>query len=284
MHPLESAMTKIMLLHWNATEGDERARRLVDAGFKVIRFEPNADASCGRRNAPQAFVIDLSRLPSHGRAVAGALRQRKATRAVPLVFVDGDPAKVARVREEFPDATFTRWTRVVGDLRHAIAHPPANPIVPPTGDAYSATPLTKKLGIKQGSSVALLHERQDFRALLADLPSGVRIRRDLRTPPTVVLLFAPALKELRKRLPIAERGLVAGGSLWVAWPKRTSGVATDLSENAVRDAGLALGLVDIKVCAIDNTWSGLRFARRKSDATTPSRRTRTRTRSRSRVP
>jgi len=101
-------------------------------------------------------VIDLSRLPSHGRAIATMLRQRKATRSIPIVFVEGDPEKVARIRETLPDAVYARWRNIRSALRAAIEHPPREPAVPGTMDAYSASPLPKKLGIKPGSVVLLL--------------------------------------------------------------------------------------------------------------------------------
>lgn len=128
---------------------------------------------------------------------------------------------------------------------------------------YSGTPLPRKLGIRPGSRVLVLGAPEGF-----DLgpPPDVDVHRRRGRPPyDVVLAFAPDLRALRRRLDPARAVLATAGGLWVAWPKRTSGVDTDLDENIVRDVGLAAGLVDNKVCAIDATWSGLRFVVRLRD-------------------
>jgi hypothetical protein len=125
---------------------------------------------------------------------------------------------------------------------------------------YSGTPLPRKLGVKP-----------DSRVLLDGAPAGFDIdgadvhRRPGRSAYDIVLLFAPAHVRLARRWPVLVERLTVAGRLWVCWPKRTSGQQTDLSENDVRDYGLAHGLVDVKVCAIDETWSGLAFVRRLAD-------------------
>ena len=126
---------------------------------------------------------------------------------------------------------------------------------------YSGTPLPRKLGIKEGSVVALLGAPDGFDATLGRLPDGARLRAGVRGAPDLVIAFARSRAELARRWASAER---TGAPIWVAWPKKASGVPTDLDENAVRDHGLARGWVDHKVAAIDETWSGLLFARRKS--------------------
>jgi hypothetical protein len=122
---------------------------------------------------------------------------------------------------------------------------------------YSGTPLPAKLGIKAAS-----------RVLLDGMPDDVPLdghRRPGRDPYEVVLLFAPDAARLHARWPALVPRLTTAGRLWVCWPKKSSGVPTDLTENGVRDYGLAEGLVDVKVCAIDATWSGLAFVRRLAD-------------------
>ena len=126
---------------------------------------------------------------------------------------------------------------------------------------YSGTPLVKKLGIKPASTLVLLSAPSGFIALLEGLPADVRVRSELSQDAGLTVWFVTASLSLDRR--IARVARTMGGGLWIAWPKRASGMKTDLTENAVRDAGLANGLVDFKVCAIDDTWSGLRFARRK---------------------
>jgi hypothetical protein len=128
---------------------------------------------------------------------------------------------------------------------------------------YSGTPLPRKLGIKAGHQVLLAGAPPGFD--LGPLP-GVEVhRRAGAAPYDVILAFAPNRRTLDRRfLPLTER-LESNGGLWIAWPKRSSGVPTDLDENILRDVGLAAGLVDNKVCAIDEIWSGLRFVVRLRD-------------------
>ncbi len=128
---------------------------------------------------------------------------------------------------------------------------------------YSGTPLPRKLGIKPGHRVMCLGAPRDFPAILGPLPENVTLRRTARGQAELVLLFATSRADLRKRYPGAVRAMVDGGGLWIAWPKQASGVATDLTQDDVRRQGLDDGLVDYKICAIDATWSGLKFARRK---------------------
>jgi hypothetical protein len=129
---------------------------------------------------------------------------------------------------------------------------------------YSGTPLAKKLGIREGHRVAWLGAPARFSTELGPLPEGVLVRKTARGAHAldVVVFFTKAMTELTKRLPAVAETLAYDGGLWIAWPKKASGVKTDASEAEVRRAGLTLGLVDNKVCAIDETWSGLRFVHR----------------------
>ena len=129
-------------------------------------------------------------------------------------------------------------------------------------DGYSGTPLPKKLGIKPGSVVALLGAPPGFEKTLGSLPDGAKLKRQARGRADLVMLFVKKRADLN-RLSVAKRIMVEGGSVWIAWPKKASGVATDITQNDVRKKGLCSGLVDYKIAAIDATWSGLRFAWRK---------------------
>src|SRR5260221_2134559 len=151
-------MSRVALIHWNAAEARERAARLRKAGHRaeVPDGQSGAAIRALRESPPDAFVIDLSRIPSQGVAVATLLRQQKATRPVPIVFVDGDQDRVARARQMLPDAEYTTWNEIPEALERAMSNPPENPVVPGTMDGYSGTPLAKKLGIKAGSLVVLL--------------------------------------------------------------------------------------------------------------------------------
>ena len=132
-----------------------------------------------------------------------------------------------------------------------------------SGFGYSGTPLIDKLGIKTEARLKFVSEPKEFRALLGGLPEGSRFASSGSLD--FALLFVKAKSELEKRFAALRDRLEPGGMLWVAWPKKTSGVETDLTEGVVREFGLASGLVDVKVCAIDETWSGLKFVRRLKD-------------------
>jgi CheY-like chemotaxis protein len=259
-------MARIRLIHWSATEGNQRAEELRRAGHEIdykVAFGP-LDLRALRERPPEAFVIDLARTPSQGRDVALALRQRKATRAAPLVFIEGDPEKTARIRELLPDAFYTAWPGVGRTLERATRQPPQQALaVPGVMAGYSGTPLPKKLGMRTGARVALLGAPRGFENTLGALPEGVRLSRTARGRPQLILLFTKSRADLEHRFPLAAGILAEGGGLWIVWPKKASGVVSDLSENEVRRFGLAAGFVDYKVCAVDQTWSGLLFARRK---------------------
>jgi hypothetical protein len=129
---------------------------------------------------------------------------------------------------------------------------------------YSGTPLAKKLGVQEGCRLAIVSAPNGFAESL-ELPSGVQLRRQARGRLDVVVFFVTRRAELARRFPVLQRRLEPDGGLWIAWPKRTSDVATDLSFDPVQRIGLDNGLVDNKVAAIDATWSGLRFVRRTRD-------------------
>jgi hypothetical protein len=130
---------------------------------------------------------------------------------------------------------------------------------------YSGTPLATKLGIKDGSRVALLGAPPGFDAELAPLPDGVRILRRLAPGLDVAVLFVTERQELERRFPTVAAAITPAGGLWVAWPKRASKVPTDVTEDVLREVGLPQGLVDNKVCAVTDVWSGLRFVWRKEN-------------------
>jgi hypothetical protein len=130
---------------------------------------------------------------------------------------------------------------------------------------YSGTPLPRKLGIKEGHRVALLRAPDGLHNSIRPLPDGVAVRDRARGPLDVIVFFVKHRAELERRFDALRRALDPAGGLWIAWPKKSSGVATDLDQSAVMEVGLAAGLVDNKVCAIDETWSGLRFVVRLKD-------------------
>jgi hypothetical protein len=131
---------------------------------------------------------------------------------------------------------------------------------------YSGTPLPKKLGIKEDHRFALLNAPPRFKATLKPMPAGVTLVTESQDVAfDVILFFTESRVELQSTFSSLAKRLVPNGGLWIVWPKRASGVTTDLTEDVVREVGLRVGLVDNKVCAIDETWSGLRFVYRRAD-------------------
>ncbi len=130
---------------------------------------------------------------------------------------------------------------------------------------YSGTPLPRKLGIKEGARVAFADAPEDFAAVLGGLPEGVQVRSRVRGPLDVIVAFFVKRSRLESRYEALAQALEPNGGLWIAWPKRASGVPTDMTEDVAREVGLAHGMVDNKVCAIDETWSGLRLVVRLRD-------------------
>jgi hypothetical protein len=134
---------------------------------------------------------------------------------------------------------------------------------------YSGTPLAKKLGIKGGFRVAFVGAPGGFEQALDGMPDDVNVLGTPRAPMDLIVLFVPSAKALRGAFARHARLLAPAGMLWVGWPKKSSGVLTDVSENVVRAVGLEAGLVDVKICAIDETWSGLKFVIRLRDRPSP---------------
>jgi hypothetical protein len=130
---------------------------------------------------------------------------------------------------------------------------------------YSGTPLTKKLGIRDGLRVSLIGIPADVRADLQSALAGCSMVKDSKGPIDFVMLFAKSQTELKTKFARSAEQLAPAGMLWVSWPKRASGVPTDMNENDVRRIGLEEGLVDVKVCAVSEVWAGLKFVRRVKD-------------------
>jgi len=262
----KTALLSIRLVHWNAAEAEQRAAQLTAAGYEVLFALPNGREFLRELKAtlPAAVVIDLSRLPSQGRDLALLVRSQQATRRTPLVFAGGKVEKVARVQETLPDAVYTPWGRIRSALKRAISHPPAQPVRPESAFAgYSGQPLVKKLGIKPHMTVALYAAPEGFAETLGPLPEGDELRAGARGRHGLLIWFVRSGGDLHRGIERMAR-LAGESPLWIAWPKKASGLAANVSEPEVRQAGLDAGLVDYKVCAIDATWSGLLFRNRKA--------------------
>lgn len=134
----------------------------------------------------------------------------------------------------------------------------------PASAGYSGTPLAKKLGIKAFSRLVILGEPDDYRSLVAPLPPNVTFATRVSGSTDLVHCFVTTEAELRKRLTTFRATLKPDATIWVSWPKRAAGIATSVTEDVIRAVALPLGFVDLKVCAVDATWSGLKLVVRKS--------------------
>jgi hypothetical protein len=254
---------RVHLVHWDPVDGQARAAAVTALGH-TVSYLPGVTGTplmrALRAGEAEAFLIDLGRRPSHGREVAMALRSSLATRHRPIVFVGGEPDVVARLKALLPDATFAPWGRVKAALARARKHQPAAPVVPPD-TVYAGRSLSQKLGIATSEVVAVVGAPPGFAALLAPLPDGARLTASPGASAMRFVWFVRSRRELDAALGRLG-GLLTTQTAWLAWPKAASGMKTDLNGNVVREAGLAAGLVDFKVCSIDDTWSGLAFKRR----------------------
>lgn len=134
---------------------------------------------------------------------------------------------------------------------------------------YSSTPLAKKLGIKEYSRIGLVNAPKDFESELSELPDGATFVKSMTNSLDLILFFVLKERELAQNFSRLAQKLVSNGMIWIAWPKKSSGVATDLSFERVQRIGLNAGLVDVKICAVDETWSGLKFVYRLKDRPKP---------------
>ena len=261
-------MRRLCLVHWDIAEAEKKASNLRAFGYEVECAAPEGSPGLRplRDSPPDVVVIDLSRRPAYGRDIAQALRRYKGTRNVPLVLLGGEPERVEAIRELLPDAGYAAWEDAASALEDAISRAPVEPVVPPSPmDGYSGTPLPGKLGLKPSSMVALLGAPDGFEETLGDPPEGVVLERGESGPWDVALWFVRSRAEMEGG--VGRMGArLGGGRLWIIWPKKASGVVTDVTQQIVREAGLAAGLVDYKVCSVDATWSGLLFVRRKEKA------------------
>src|SRR5687767_15875933 len=190
----------VRLVHWNESEGLERQKQLQALGFEVA-YDFGDSLFVSRQikaGPPDAVVIDLSRLPSSGREVAHSVRATKATRHLPIVFVDGEPEKVEKTRQFIPDATFTTWGRIKTALAKAIARPVKNPVVP-DHNAWGK-PTVAKLGVKPGFKVALVGSPKGFSETLQPFPAKVKLTARAEPDADIYICFAKSSAELQAHL------------------------------------------------------------------------------------
>jgi hypothetical protein len=259
-------MPLVRLVSWNPDAAREHARVLKKGRFTV---DASALRTCGligqfRDDPPAVILIDLDRLPSHGRAVAIVVHSGRSTRQIPIVFAGGAADKVKTAREQAPWAIFTPWPGVVNALKKALK----NRVTPSSGKTYmqhyAGSSLVKKLGFKPNMRAALLGAPEGFEEELGELPDGVEFETKMGPQTKMAIWFVRSLRELADETDYLSARLPEGASLWIVYPKQTSRFKVDFTQQDVRATGLAAGLVDYKICAVDSDWTGLKFARKKS--------------------
>ncbi|MBI2687893.1 MAG: DUF3052 family protein [Acidobacteria bacterium] len=250
-------MPHLRLIHWNDEECAPRARLLRKLGYEVDAGKfASSSMKEFRENPPSALIIDLSRRPSHGREIGVLIRGSKSTRLIPLVYVEGEPEKIARVQATIPDARYTTYEKIGPVLEDVLSNPVCEVFVPKSlSGPDSPVPLTKKLGLKDGQPVGLINAPSGFERRIP----GFEAKRNPKGKVPLTLWFVESRREYESALPKMRQRAEDGG-IWVVWPKTTKTSKPDINGNIVREAALAFGLVDFKICAVDEVWSGMRFA------------------------
>jgi hypothetical protein len=257
----------IRLICWNEELAKERARVLAAASFKKVdasRLNTSRMIGNLRDAAPGVILIDLDRLPSHGFAVAVAIRGSKSLRAIPLVFAGGPEEKLARIRREFPDAVFTNWDAVAVAIKKAAAAPPLNPVKPMSHmERYGNSYLVKKLGFKPNTTVACVAAPEDFEEQLVEIPEGVSLQTKMTAATDLAIWFVRSRRELDGVADYLGARLRNARSAWIVYPKQAGRYKVDFNLNDVRATALEAGLVDYRICSVDADWTGMLFTRKK---------------------
>ena len=256
-------MARIQLISSDQTKNEALLGELKSRGYQVQASSMSEDV---RRqllaSPPDAMIFNLDRAPATGRDLGLYFRIQQPTRHCLLVFLDGKPDQVKAIRTLLPDACYSTSDTLAEDLERGLQNKPTDPIVPSSVFAgYRGRPLAAKLGIKRGMSIALIGAPDAFEDSLAPLPEEVEVSHEA-SKADLTLWFTTSHSELLTDLD--DRLSLAGpGKIWIIWPKRSSGVSSDLTQARVRQAGLNANWVDFKVCSIDDTWTGLCFTARK---------------------
>jgi len=256
-------MPRVRLCHWRESEAAPLIDTLRQAGYTVDYPGDKANGSFRTLREKPAFavVIDLSRLPSHGRYVAAEIRAAKSIRHIPIVFVDGDPEKVDRIRQEIPDAVYTSRARLAAALKRV--KPLTDPVVPARMMHRTDRTAAEKLGIKAGSRVAVIDPPVDYVRVLGRLPKDASLEEEPEEPQPLTLWFVrdpdvylDGLARIRK--------LALVSRIWILYPKQQTGKSTSgLTQTLIRESAIAVGLVDYKICSVNEVWTGLLFTRKR---------------------
>jgi len=263
-------VSRILVVHWKPEEAESGLALLRRAGHEVEVYADRGGVGLAKykQEVPEVVLVSLERLPSHGRHFAHCFRTTKATAQVPIVFVGGVEEKVAIAREMLPDAICCSWRGVRGAVTRALKIKQTQ--APQPGAAHDKA-LWQKLEIRAGDRVLQLGGPEDLLPLLGEgLPTDVELLAtddpdigDLG-PADLVLLFAQLLQDIKQWFPQAAALTPDKRQLWICWPKKSSGVDTNVTQAAVMAYARASGWADFKICRVDDTWSGHMLRRRRN--------------------
>jgi hypothetical protein len=257
-------MRRVRLFHWRAAEAAPLIRQLRAAGYAVEYpgDKHNGSFRSLREGPFHAAVIDLTRLPSHGRWVAAEIRAHKALRSLPIVFVGGDPDKVAEIRQHMPDAIYTSPARLASALKKA--KPLADPVQPPRMMARTDRTTAQKMGIREGARVAVIDPPRGYLQVIGAVPPGATLEEHPREILPITLWFIHDADTYLASLPRMRELTGARSRLWIVWPKAgTEKAATSgITQFLLRKAALEFGMVDYKICAVSPVWSAMLFTRK----------------------
>lgn len=268
---------RVRLIAWDPDDAKRRADELEREGVVVDASPLNPSGLVSQLRDVIAVCIDLDKLPSHGREIAVAMRQTKATKFVPIIFAGGAKHKIPAIKKDLPDATYIDWPAAAFTLRklikrgehvktvaEVVAALPVEPVKPPSHmERYAGSSLEKKLGLAAGMKVVMVGEPGGFEELLGELPEGVKFVKKMNAETKLVLWFVRARLDVENGVAGFAKKLAPGAALWIIYPKKAGKFKTDLNQADVRSIALKAGLVDYKICAVDDDWSGLKFTRKK---------------------
>jgi hypothetical protein len=253
----------IRLVSWSE-DASKHAKELETGGFRVDASPLESTRLIGKiaEMAPAAVVIDLDRKPSHGKAVGVVLTKAKSTRAIPLVFAGGPEEKAAHIHGDLPAAIFTTWAKAPAAVKRAIVNPPVVQRPKAYMEQWAGRTLAKKLDLKPGMTVALIGAPDGFTELLGDPPEGIEFREEISRAAKMVIWFVRSAAELEEFGFMSAR-LMKGVAFWVMHPKVSGKLRADFTQLDVRRAANDVGMVDYKVCSVDEDWSGLKIGRKR---------------------
>jgi hypothetical protein len=239
-------------------------RTLTIRGFTVDASPVPTSRLVGhiRDLAPAAVLIDLDRKPSYGRVISLVLRTTKSTGSIPIVFAGGLPEKIERVKRDLPGALFTDWKNVAAALKKAIARGPASPLPKWSYmQQWAGSSLGKKLGLI--GIVSVLNAPEGFEELLGEIPESVELKTALTRQTRLAVWFVRSREELESGIDFMSVRLPEKCQLWIVYPKTSGRHKADLTQTGVRAIALSVGMVDYKICAVDQDWSGMKFTRKR---------------------